>query len=84
MSRPEAVMTDFEALFQRFGQTVRIAGHWSARTARLMVGVPDYQTYVEHRRTVHPGQAIMSYEEFFIERQNARFACEKGRFKGCC
>jgi Protein of unknown function (DUF466). len=22
---------------------------WSVRTARLMVGIPDYQTYVEHR-----------------------------------
>jgi len=26
----------------------------------------------------------MSYEEFFRERQIARYACEKGRFKGCC
>ena len=26
----------------------------SVRTARLMVGVPDYQTYVEHRRQAHP------------------------------
>ena len=24
------------------------------QTARLMVGVPDYQTYVEHRRKTHP------------------------------
>jgi len=49
-----------------------------------MVGVPDYQTYVEHRKAFHPKEPIMSYEEFFRERQIARYACEKGRFKGCC
>jgi uncharacterized short protein YbdD (DUF466 family) len=63
---------------------VRIVYYWAARTARLMVGVPDYQTYVAHRQTVHPDKPIMTYEEFFRERQNARYAIEKGRFKGCC
>ena len=57
---------------------------WTVRTARLMVGIPDYQTYVEHRRTFHPDQPIMTYEEFFRERQNARYAVGKGRFRGCC
>ena len=57
---------------------------WAIRTARLMVGIPDYQTYVEHRRTFHPDQPIMSYEEFFRDRQNARYAVAKGRFRGCC
>jgi uncharacterized short protein YbdD (DUF466 family) len=42
------------------------------QTARLMVGVPDYQTYVVHRQTQHPGLPVMSYEEFFRERQAAR------------
>jgi uncharacterized short protein YbdD (DUF466 family) len=57
---------------------------WTVRTARLMVGVPHYDTYVQHRRTNHPGQAIMTYEEFFVERQEARYAVGKGRFRGCC
>jgi uncharacterized short protein YbdD (DUF466 family) len=57
---------------------------WTVRTARLMVGVPDYDTYVQHRRTNHPDQAIMTYEEFFVERQEARYAVSKGRFRGCC
>jgi len=56
----------------------------AVKTARLMVGVPDYDTYVAHRKAHHPGEPIMSYEEFFRERQNARYAVEKGRFKGCC
>jgi uncharacterized short protein YbdD (DUF466 family) len=54
------------------------------QTARLMVGVPDYKTYVEHRRMTHPGEPIMSYEEFFRERQKARYEVGKGRFRGCC
>lgn len=49
-----------------------------------MVGVPDYETYVAQRKVHHPGEAIMTYVEFFRERQNARYAVEKGRFKGCC
>jgi uncharacterized short protein YbdD (DUF466 family) len=57
---------------------------WTVRTARLMVGIPDYQTYVVHRRQMHPDQPIMTYEEFFVERQNARYAFGKGRFRCCC
>ena len=55
-----------------------------AKSARLMVGMPDYGAYVEHRRTVHPGLPVMTYEEFFRERQQARYAVGKGRFRGCC
>jgi uncharacterized short protein YbdD (DUF466 family) len=55
-----------------------------AKTARLMVGVPDYPTYVAHREANHPGQPIMTYEEFFRERQRARYEVSKGRLRGCC
>lgn len=56
----------------------------SVRTARLMVGIPDYETYVKHRQTAHPGEPIMTYEEFFRERLEARYSVGKGRFKACC
>ncbi len=49
-----------------------------------MVGVPDYPTYVTHRQTLHPDKPVMTYEEFFRERQEARYAIGKGRFRGCC
>jgi uncharacterized short protein YbdD (DUF466 family) len=49
-----------------------------------MVGVPDYETYVAHRRATHPNEPIMSYVEFFRERQQARYAVGQGRFRGCC
>ncbi len=54
------------------------------QTARLMVGVPDYRIYVEHCRMAHPGQPVMSYEAFFRNRLEARYAIGKGRFRGCC
>ena len=63
---------------------IRIVFSWLARTARLMVGVPDYQNYVEHRKTYHPGEPIMTYQEFFVERQEARYGVSKGGFRGCC
>lgn len=56
----------------------------AVQTARLMVGIPDYDTYVEHRRTLHPAEPVMTYQEFFRERQEARYAVSKGNFKGCC
>jgi uncharacterized short protein YbdD (DUF466 family) len=49
-----------------------------------MIGIPDYQVYLEHRRTFHPDEPIMTYEEFFRERQDARYTVGKGRFRGCC
>ena len=55
-----------------------------AQTARLMVGVPDYSTYVAHRRANHPDQPVMTYVEFFRERQSARYDVSKGRLRGCC
>ena len=49
----------------------RIMQMWrrAVQTARLMVGIPDYDTYVAHRRAQHPGEPVMSYPEFFRERQ---------------
>ena len=33
----------------------KIAWVWAVRAGRLMVGVPDYDTYVAHRKLHHPG-----------------------------
>ena len=46
-----------------------------------MVGVPEYSTYVNHMRTTHPDQPVMSYQEFFRERQEARYG---GKVTRCC
>ncbi|HPG89303.1 MAG TPA: YbdD/YjiX family protein [Hyphomicrobium sp.] len=54
------------------------------RTARLMVGVPDYDAYVAHRESTHPGEPIMSYEAFFAERQASRYGEGGGKISRCC
>jgi uncharacterized short protein YbdD (DUF466 family) len=51
--------------------------------ARLMVGVPNYDTYVEHVARTHPGQAPMTRTEFFRNRQDARYGGGTGGFR-CC
>jgi len=51
------------------------------QVARLCIGVPDYDVYVAHRRLNHPDEPVMSYPEFFNERQAARYG--KGRSR-CC
>jgi len=52
--------------------------------ASLMVGQPDYDVYAAHRRENHPGEPIMSREEFFLERQARRFGEGGERAFRCC
>ena len=54
----------------RGAQAGRGTGRYLATTLRLMVGVPDYETYLTHMRVNHP------------ERQQARYG-GKGRI-ACC
>jgi len=54
---------------------------WCVRLARQLIGVGDYQTYLTHLRTHHPERPLPSYEQFFKERQAARYKGTGGR---CC
>jgi uncharacterized short protein YbdD (DUF466 family) len=56
----------------------------AAQTAHLMVGVPDYATYVEHRRRHHPGEPVMSREAFFRACQMRRYSPAAGGGVRCC
>lgn len=47
-------------------------GKYLGQAARLMVGMPDYDTYVEHMQTKHPDKPMMDYKAFFRERQIGR------------
>ena len=51
--------------------------------ARLMVGVPNYETYVAHIAATHPDRTPMTRAEFFRDRQDARYGGGKGGFR-CC
>jgi len=77
-------MPELKELFDRSMRMTGATAYWTVRTARLMIGVPDYETYVAHRRANHPQEPIMTYVEFFRERQQARYGVGKGRFRGCC
>jgi uncharacterized short protein YbdD (DUF466 family) len=56
----------------------------AAQTAHLMVGVPDYATYVEHRRRHHPGEPVMSRDTFFRVCQMRRYSPASGGGVRCC
>ena len=58
-------------------------GAYLGQTARLMVGLPDYDNYLNHMQVNHPDKPVMSYEEFFRERQEARYG-GNGRIAKCC
>jgi uncharacterized short protein YbdD (DUF466 family) len=53
-----------------------------ARTARLMVGLPDYDAYLRHMAAHHPDQAVMDRTQFFRNRQEARYGGKNGG--RCC
>ena len=60
---------------------VRTALQRAAEVVRRVVGVPDYQRYVTHVRTCHPGQAPMSREEFERSRLEDKYSRPGQR---CC
>lgn len=49
--------------------------------AHLAIGIPDYEAYVAHRRRQHPGEPVMSRDDFFRERMTARYRRGTSR---CC
>ncbi|HEU4622639.1 MAG TPA: YbdD/YjiX family protein [Burkholderiaceae bacterium] len=65
----------------RWSRNVGQAGRYLAQSLRLMVGLPDYDAYLNHMEATHPGEPVMSYDAFFRERQDARYGSRTGR---CC
>ncbi len=65
-------------MFGALGNAARYLG----QAAKMMVGVPDYDNYVAHINKNHPDQTPMTYEEFFKERQDARYGGKGG--PKCC
>lgn len=63
------------------GQRVRVFWQTAARTARLMIGLPDYRAYLAHHRLAHPQTEPMSEAAFFRSRQDARYRRGSSR---CC
>lgn len=52
--------------------------------ARLMVGQGDYDAYVAHMRARHREMRLLTREEYFRARENARFGASGERGFRCC
>ena len=52
-----------------------------AKVVRTIIGVPDYERYVEHVRECHPDRTPMSRDEFAKSRMDARYNQPGNR---CC
>ncbi|HEX9564178.1 MAG TPA: YbdD/YjiX family protein [Gemmatimonadaceae bacterium] len=52
-----------------------------AKVIRTIIGAPDYERYLAHVHQCHPGQAVMSREEFSRSRLEARYNQPGNR---CC
>ena len=50
---------------------------------RLMVGVHDYQNYLQHMRLHHPDQTPMNEREFYRYCLDARFPSQPGKLGKC-
>lgn len=68
--------------FPQVGETQR-AGRYLAQSLRLMVGIPDYDTYLAHMRQRHPGQVPMDRAAFVRNRVQARYGGAGGSGR-CC
>ncbi|MEQ1717356.1 MAG: YbdD/YjiX family protein, partial [Hyphomicrobium sp.] len=60
MAVPPVKTPDHTPTAQRVGDIARALFKSFASTARLMVGVPDYDAYVAHRKAMHPDEPGMT------------------------
>ncbi|WP_158784549.1 YbdD/YjiX family protein [Pantoea sp. BAV 3049] len=67
-------------MFGNLGEATKYLG----QAARMLIGIPDYDTYVQHMQTNHPDQPVMTYNEFFRERQQARYGGDGKGGMRCC
>lgn len=67
-------------MFGNLGQAKKYLG----QAAKMLIGIPDYDNYVEHMQTNHPDKPYMTYEEFFRERQQARYGGDGKGGMRCC
>ena len=53
----------------------------AAALARRVIGAPDYAIYCQHMAVSHPGQALLSENEFVEERMRDKYSKPGQR---CC
>ncbi len=72
-------------MFKNFRNSVREFWKKCCQSARLMVGIPDYEKYLQHMKESHPNHPVMSKAEFFKMAVEMRYpsANNKGKIKKC-
>jgi uncharacterized short protein YbdD (DUF466 family) len=56
--------------------------HWREALDRLL-GLPNYERYVEHMRQAHPDTALLTRRAFYDEAQRSRYESGADRPR-CC
>ena len=51
------------------------------KACRLIVGIPDYESYLEHMRARHPGAPVLSARDFHAQAIDRKYAKKGAR---CC
>jgi len=51
------------------------------RVIRSIIGAPDYERYVAHMESHHPGCTVLSRDEFMRQRLESRYSTPGSR---CC
>lgn len=64
-------------------KTVKLIWQRLQQSFRLMVGVPDYQTYLEHMQKNHPDLTVMDEKTFHRYCVDARYPGAGGGIKKC-
>lgn len=64
--------------------TLRKMNAYRKQFFSLLVGVPSYETYVEHMKTHNPGEPVKSRKQFFCEAQEERYNAKGGKVSRCC
>ena len=54
-----------------------------AQSFRLMVGIHDYQVYVQHMRQHHPQLQVMTEKQFYRHCLEARYPTKAGKVGKC-
>ena len=64
-------------------KTIQIIWQRLQQSFRLMVGVPDYQTYLEHMKKNHADLVPMDAKTFYRHCIDARYASSGSNVKKC-
>lgn len=63
--------------------SIRYGVSMTSRTLKLMVGVGDYDVYVAHMRSHHPGEPFMDHTAWYRNRVDARYGAGDGKVSRC-